>query len=60
MKSYTIVHALVANPKTPAGIALPLVSELRIKDLSLLSKNKNVSEGIRSTAKKILRARQSH
>jgi hypothetical protein len=60
MKSYSIVQALVTNPKTPSGIALPLVSELKTRDLALMAKNKNVSEGIRSTAKKLLKARQAH
>jgi hypothetical protein len=60
MKSYSIVQALVTNPKTPSGIALPLVSELKTRDLALTAKNKNVSEGIRSTAKKLLKARQAH
>jgi hypothetical protein len=60
MKNYNVIQALVTNPKTPAGISLPLVSALRTKDLSLLGKNKNVPEGIRSTAKKLLSARQSH
>lgn len=60
MKNYGVVHALVTNPKTPAGISLPLVSELKTKDISLLAKNRNVSEGIRSTAKKLLKARMAH
>jgi hypothetical protein len=60
MKNYNVIHALVTNPKTPPAISLHLVSELKTKDLGLLGKNKNVSEGIRSTAKKIFRARQVH
>ena len=60
MKNYQIVQALVTNPKTPAGISLPLVADLKTKDLALLGKNRNVSEGVRSTAKKLLRARQAH
>ena len=60
MKNYNIVYALVTNPKTPPGIALPLVTELKTKDLGILERNKNVSEGIRSTAKKLLRARKAH
>ena len=58
MKTYGVMHALVTNPKTPPGIVLPLISELRTLDLSLLSKNKNVAEGIRATAKRLLRARK--
>ena len=58
MKNYNIILALVTNPKTPPGIALSLVSELKTRDLSILEKNKNVTEGIRSTAKKLVRARK--
>lgn len=60
MKNYSITLALVTNPKTPPGIAIPLVSDLKTRDLSLLEKNKNVTEGIRATAKKLLRARRPH
>jgi pentose-5-phosphate-3-epimerase len=58
MKNYGIIHALVTNPKTPPGVAFPLLSELKTRDLVLLEKNKNVSEGIRSSAKKLARARK--
>ncbi|MBE0428067.1 MAG: hypothetical protein IBX72_15690 [Nitrospirae bacterium] len=58
MKNYNIVLALVTNPKTPAGIAVNLVSELKTKDLVVLEKNRNVAEGVRITAKKLLRARK--
>ena len=58
MKTYGIMHALVTNPKTPPGVVLPLISQLRTRDLAILVKNRNVSEGVRNTAKKILRARK--
>ncbi|MDQ7786318.1 MAG: hypothetical protein RDU01_01800 [Thermodesulfovibrionales bacterium] len=60
MKSYSIILAVVTNPKTPPGVALPLLSELKTRDLSILEKNRNVSEGVRSTAKKLSRARKGH
>ncbi|MEW6569913.1 MAG: hypothetical protein AB1390_01875 [Nitrospirota bacterium] len=60
MKNYSIVLALVTNPKTPAGIAVSLVSELKTKDLAVLERNKNVTEGVRITAKKLLKARKGH
>ena len=60
MKKYNVMLALLTNPKLPTGIALPLVNELKTKDLALLEKNRNVSEGLRGTAKKILRARKAH
>jgi hypothetical protein len=60
MKNYNVLLALVTNPKTPPGVALPLVAELKTRDLGLLEKNRNVAEGIRATAKKLLRARKAH
>jgi hypothetical protein len=58
MKNYHVVFALVTNPKTPPGIALTLVNELKTRDLAILEKNKNVTEGIRAAAKKLVRARK--
>ena len=60
MKSYNINLALVNNPKTPPGIAITLVTGLRTKDIAILEKNKNVSEAVRSIAKKLLQARKIH
>jgi hypothetical protein len=59
MKSYNVILAMVNNPKAPPGIALRLVSELKTRDLQMLEKNKNVTEGVRSTAKKLLKIRKS-
>jgi hypothetical protein len=58
MKIYSIVHALVTNPKTPIDIALRHIHNLRLKDLALLEKNKNVPEAIRATAKKLVASRR--
>jgi hypothetical protein len=58
MKNYSITLALVNNPKTPPGIAITLVSSLRTKDIAVLEKNKNVCEGVRAIAKKLLHARK--
>ena len=60
MKKYGVIISLVTNPKTPPGIAIHLVSELKTRDLAILEKNKNVVEGVRATAKKLLRARKAH
>jgi hypothetical protein len=58
MKNYAIMLALVTNPKTPAGIAVTLVSNVKTKDLTILEKNRNVAEVVRSAAKKILQWRK--
>jgi hypothetical protein len=59
MKSYNVILAMVNNPKAPQGQALRLVTTLKTRDLQVLEKNKNVTEGIRSTAKKLLKIRKS-
>ncbi len=58
MKNYSIVQALVTNPKTPPGIAVGLVSNLKTKDLELIEKNRNVSEAVRAAAKRVLQIRK--
>lgn len=60
MKNYAINLALANNPKTPPGIGITLVSGLRLKDIAILEKNKNVPEVIRAIAKKVLAARKPH
>ncbi|MBI5632740.1 MAG: hypothetical protein HZA15_04615 [Nitrospirae bacterium] len=58
LKNYAIVHALVTNPKTPPGISVGMVGELKTKDLIILEKNKNVPEVIRGATKRLLQARK--
>ncbi len=58
MKNYAITLAIVTNPKTPPGISVAHVTDLRTKDLVILEKNKNVCEAVRGATKKILRARK--
>lgn len=59
-KRYQIAHALVHNPKTPPGVAVPFVSRLPDRDLAMLEKNKNVSEAVRSAARSLLAKRKLH
>lgn len=59
-KRYQIAHALVHNPKTPPGVAVPFVSRLQDRDLAILEKNKNVSEAVRSAARGLLAKRKMH
>lgn len=60
MKKYPIPLAIVTNPKTPPGIAVTFVNELKTKDLAILEKNRNISDAVRTTAKKILQSRRAH
>lgn len=58
MKNYSIMHAIVTNPKTPVGIALSYINAIRLKELILIEKNKFVSEAIRAAAKKLVAERK--
>lgn len=58
LKCYAVVHALVTNPKTPPGISVALIGDLKTKDLIILEKNKNVPEVIRGATKRLLQARK--
>jgi hypothetical protein len=53
-KKYAIVKALVLNPKAPLGVTLDFIKRLNLKDLEQLTKNRNVPETLRSTARKMV------
>jgi hypothetical protein len=58
MKRYSVVHNLVRNPKVPLPISMRLIPRLHDRDLKLLLKNRNVSEGVRVNARKQMMARE--
>jgi hypothetical protein len=56
-KNYTILKALMFNPKTPLEVTLHLLPHLRPLDVKFLSGNKNVPETLRTTATRLVRKR---
>jgi hypothetical protein len=52
VKSYSVIAALVRNPRTPPGISTNFVGRLVNKDLKILAIDKNVPEIIRRMAKR--------
>lgn len=54
MKKPKIQKALVNNPAVPLNITLPLVKFLAMRDLRNIMRDRNLPEGIRTTARKIL------
>jgi hypothetical protein len=46
--------ALVHNPAVPISITLPLIKFLGMRDLRIISRDRNLPEGVRTTAHKIL------
>jgi hypothetical protein len=58
-KSYTVVQSLVRNPKTPPFISQRLISRFRTQDLTLLTRDRSVSDAVRHNAMRLLRQRTS-
>jgi hypothetical protein len=49
-RSYTVIHNLVRNPRTPISISLGFLNRILTRDLRALSTNKNIPDVIRSTS----------
>jgi hypothetical protein len=56
-RSYTIIHNLARNPRTPIPTAMTILLRIRTKDLTQISQNRNVSETIRRQAYRLAQAR---
>ncbi|HEX7153285.1 MAG TPA: hypothetical protein VF618_17500 [Thermoanaerobaculia bacterium] len=59
MAKYSILLALIRNPKAPIAIVLPSINRLTLRDLKVLKDDKGVSEVVRATARKFFQARQA-
>jgi hypothetical protein len=49
-RSYSIIHNLARNPRTPMATAVHILPRIRTKDLKAIGTNRNVSEGVRRQA----------
>ena len=56
-RSYSIIHNLVRNPRTPLPTVISTLPRIRTKDLKHLSQNRNVSEAARRQATRLSEAR---
>lgn len=54
IKKPRIQHALVTNPAVPLSITLPLVKYLNMRELRNIGRDRNLPEGIRLAARKII------
>ncbi len=57
-RSYSIVHNLARNPRTPIGSVMTILSRLQLRDLKTISENKNVSDAVRRQALRLFQARK--
>jgi len=56
-RSYSVIHNLVRNPRTPIPSVINILPRIRTKDLLSLSLNRNVSENVRRQAARLSQAR---
>jgi hypothetical protein len=54
-KNYSIIRALVFNPRTPLDLGLGLMKNILVSDLRNLSNNKEVSDTVRKLATKMFK-----
>jgi hypothetical protein len=54
MKNYQIKLNIVNNPKVPVGVSMRFLSTLRAAEVRVVAKNRNVSQGLATAAKKLL------
>ncbi|HEU4479346.1 MAG TPA: hypothetical protein VFR80_12575 [Pyrinomonadaceae bacterium] len=56
-RSYTIIHNLARNPRTPIPTVINILPRIRTKDLQHLAQNRNVSDAIRRQANRLAQSR---
>jgi hypothetical protein len=55
---YTICRALITNPKTPVALSVRLLPKMSVRDLKLLSRDRNVADAVRSSATRLYTIKQ--
>ena len=56
-RKYSVLRALVFNPKTPVGVSTDKLPYVRDRDLQFLAKSKNVPSAVAAGAKRLLAKR---
>lgn len=59
-KSYTVVHNLVRNPKTPPMISQRLLIRLLPRDIAMLARDRGVPEAVRRNADRMIKQRSAN
>jgi hypothetical protein len=52
-RSYTVIHNLIRNPRTPIALGLGFLNRIQTRDMRALSTNKNIPDVIRTTAARL-------
>ena len=56
-RSYSIIHNLARNPRTPMATAVHILPRIRTRDLKSIALNRNVSEAVRRQATRLSEVR---
>jgi regulator of extracellular matrix RemA (YlzA/DUF370 family) len=56
-RSYTIIHNLARNPRSPIPTVMNILLRIRTKDLQAFTQNRNVSEAVRRQAYRLQQTR---
>ena len=59
MKKYSLMSAIVRNPRSPIDVTLNLIPRLSQRDQTVLSTDRNVPEAVRVTARRMVQRRQT-
>lgn len=59
MKKYTIVKAIVYNPRTPIAVSMTHLKRINEFDMKLMQRDKNIPEVLRREAKRYLTSKSS-
>lgn len=59
MRSYSVLRAIVRNPRSPIDVTLGLVMKLNAKDLKQLASDRNVPDAVRATARREVSRKES-
>jgi len=54
---YPVVLGLVQNPRTPLNIALPLLARVAVRDLRIMSRDRNLPDAVRQSAMRLFRVK---
>lgn len=59
IRKYAVIYGLATNPKCPVAISVRLVTQLSVKDLRNLARDRNVPDAVRQTAARIYRVKSA-
>ncbi len=58
IRKYSVMHNLVRNPRTPIPIAMRQIPRLSMRDLTQLTRDRNVADAVRKQAKRLATAKR--